>query len=73
MRNDSAFNDSGEDIFTSPDKEYLLFLEEIQNNNTCQKLEEDARLQHVCSSQANVPNFITEQYRKETLVSTRLV
>ena len=61
MRNDSAFNTSGEDIFTSQDKEYLLLLEEIQN--TCQKLEEDARLSHVCSPQANVPNFITEQHR----------
>ena len=30
MRNDSAFNASGEDIFTSQDKEYLLLEEEIQ-------------------------------------------
>ena len=43
MRNDSAFNVSGEDIFTSQIKEYVL-LEEIQNYNTCQKLEEDSRL-----------------------------
>ena len=57
MRNDSAFNASGEDIFTSQDKEYLLLLEEIQNSSTCQKLEEDARLPHVCPSQANLPNF----------------
>ena len=63
MRNDSAFNVSGEDIFTSQDKEYLLLLEEIQNSSTCQKQEEDARLLHVCSSQANVPNFATEQHR----------
>ena len=66
MKNDSTFNASGEDIFTSQDKEYLLLLEEMQNSNTCQKLEEDARLPHVCSSQANVPNFITEQHRNET-------
>ena len=51
MRNDSAFNASGEDIFTSQDKEYLLLLEEIQNSSTCQKLEEDARLPYVCPSQ----------------------
>ena len=63
MRNDSAFNASGKDIFTSQDKEYLLsLLEEIQNN-TCKKFGEDARLSHVCSSQANVPNFITEQHQ----------
>ena len=31
MRNDSAFNASSEDIFTSQDKEYLLLLVEIQN------------------------------------------
>ena len=47
MRNDAAFNASGEDIFTYQDKEYLLLLEEIQNSSTCQKLEEDARLPHV--------------------------
>ena len=35
MRNDSAFNASGEDIFTSQDKEYLLLEEEIQNSSTC--------------------------------------
>ena len=62
MRNDLAFNGSGEDIFTSQDKEYLSSLEEIQNSNTCQKLEDDARLSQVCSSQANAPNFITEEH-----------
>ena len=64
MGNDSAFNASGEDPFTCQDKEYVLsllfLLEETQNSNTCQKLEEDARLPRVCSSQANGPNFITE-------------
>ena len=29
-------------------KEYLLLEEETQNNNTCQKLEEDARLPRTC-------------------------
>ena len=62
MRNDLAFNASGEDIFTSQNKEYLLSFDEIQNSRTFQKLEEDARLPHVCSSQANVPNFTTEQH-----------
>ena len=66
MRNDSAFNVSGEGIFIYLDKEYLLLLEEIWNSNTCQKLEEDARLSHACSTQANVPNFITEHHRHET-------
>ena len=47
-------------------KEYLLLEEEIQNNNTCQKLEEDARLPHTCWFQANVPNIVTEQYGNET-------
>ena len=65
MRSDSAFNASGEDIFTAQDKEDLLLLEEIQNSNTCQKLEEDSRLRRVCSSQANITNFITEQHRNE--------
>ena len=64
MRNDSAFNVSGENIFRSQDKEYSLLLEKIQNSTTCR--EEDARLQHACSSQANVPNFITEKYRDES-------
>ena len=41
----------------------LLLLEEIQNSSTFQELEEDTRLPHVCSSQANVPNFTTEQHR----------
>ena len=63
MRNDSAFNASGEYIFTSQDKEYLSLLEEIQNSSTCQKLEEDARLPHVCPSQANLSNFLTEKHR----------
>ena len=48
MRNNSVFNTSSEDIFTSQDKDYLLLLEEIQNSNTCQKLEEDAGLPKVC-------------------------
>ena len=37
IRNDSACNASGEDKFTSQDKEYLLLLEEIQNSSICQK------------------------------------
>ena len=62
IRNDSACNASGEDKFTSQDKEYLLLLEEIQNSSICQKLEEDVGLPHVCLSQTNVPNFVTEQH-----------
>ena len=60
MRNDSAFNASGEDIFTSQDKEYLLLLEEIQNS--CQKLEEDTRFPHVCPSKAKSPNFLNQKH-----------
>ena len=60
-----AFNISGEDNFTSQDKQYLL-LEEIQNSNTCQKADEDATLPHTCLILAMIPEFITQQYRNET-------
>ena len=57
IRNDSAFNASSEDILTSQDNGYSFLLEEIQKSSTCQKPEENARLPHVCLSQANVPNL----------------
>ena len=65
MRNDSAFL-----IYLylriNYYYEYSLLFEEIENGNNCQKLEQDARFPHICSSQANVPNFVTEQHCNET-------